>query len=362
LKKEEADFLGYAESPYDALLDTYEPDTKTSQITPLFSALKERLVPLLDRLLQSPHPPSDEILHRSYDPQRQLEFGNTVLKAMGYDFSQGRQDLSPHPFTTSFHPTDVRITTRVFEQDLPSALFGSIHEGGHALYEQGLDPKTYGTPLGEALSLGIHESQSRLWENCVGRSKSFWKYFYPILQKTFPEQLGDVDLQTFYAAINRVKPSLIRVEADELTYNFHVMLRFEIEKELMEGNLRVKDLPLAWNDRMQSYLGIIPEKESDGVLQDIHWAHGAIGYFPTYTLGNLYSVQFFNQAKKEMPDLLTQMESGNLLSLKEWLNKKIHCWGRTYPVTELVQRVTGETLNPDHFVRYLEEKFSEIYG
>jgi len=361
LKKEEAGYLGFTESPYDALLDTYEPGAKASQITPLFKSLKERILPLLERVRQAAHPPHDDILFVHYPPERQLDFGHKVLKAMGYDLSRGRQDLSPHPFTTSFHPTDVRITTRVFEKNLPSALFGSIHEGGHALYDQGLDPKFFGTPLGESLSLGIHESQSRLWENCVGRSKSFWKYFYPHLQKTFPEQLSTINLETFYGAINRIKPSLIRVEADELTYNLHIMLRFEIEKELIEETLMVEDIPSAWNSLMQIYLGIVPEKESDGPLQDIHWAHGSFGYFPTYTLGNLYSVQFFNQAKKELPDLLDQIEKGNLLPLKEWLNQKIHCWGRTFSSEELVKRVTGESLNPNHFIQYLEDKMDEIY-
>jgi carboxypeptidase Taq len=361
LKKEESDYRGYTESPYDALLDTYEPGTKASQIAPLFDSLKKSILPLLEKVRQAAHPPKDEILFVSYQPDRQLEFGHKVLKAMGYDFSRGRQDLSHHPFTTSFHPTDVRITTRIFEKGLPSALFGSIHEGGHALYDQGLDPKFFGTPLGEFLSLGIHESQSRLWENCVGRSKSFWKFFFPYLQNTFPDQLSKIDLQTFYGAINLIKPSLIRVEADELTYNLHILLRFEIEKEVIEGNLEVNEIPSAWNSRMKTYLGIVPEKESEGPLQDIHWAHGSFGYFPTYTLGNLYSVQFFNQAKKELPDLLDQIEKGNLLPLKKWLNQKIHCWGRTFPTEELVRRVTGEPLNPSYFIRYLEEKVKEIY-
>ena len=361
LKKEEANFLGYSESPYDALLDTYEPGTRVSYLIPLFEKIKTRLIPLLDKVLHSSKQANDDILFQSYDTQQQLAFGEMVLSAMGYDLKKGRQDLSQHPFTTSFHPTDVRITTRVFEKDLQAALFGSIHEGGHALYDQGLDPKHFGTPLGESLSLGIHESQSRLWENCVGRSLAFWKHFFPLIQETFPNQLGTIDIQTFYKAINKVKPSLIRVEADELTYNLHIMIRFEIEKDLIEGNIGVDDIPSAWDLKMQSYLGISPEKESDGPLQDIHWAHGSFGYFPTYTLGNLYSVQFFNQAKKENPDLLAEIEKGNLLTLKNWLNQKIHRWGRTFPSDELVRRITGEGLNPDYFLDYLEEKTMGIY-
>lgn len=361
LKKEEIGYLGYKASPYDALLDIYEPGMTVAQIAPLFASLKKELAPLLEKIAQSPVNPKKEFLSLSYLPERQLAFGQQVLEAMGFNFRDGRQDISAHPFTTSFHPTDVRITTRVDEQDLLSSLFSSIHEGGHALYDQGLNPDHFGTPLGEALSLGIHESQSRLWENGVGRSKPFWKHFYPILQKTFPEGLKGVDPDAFYAAVNSVQPSLIRVEADELTYNLHIMVRFEIERALIEENLPVEDLPRIWNEKMREYLGIVPPSDAEGILQDIHWSGGAIGYFPTYTLGNLYAVQFLNQAKKEIPDLTASIESGNLLPLKTWLNEKIHRWGRTYPSEELVRRVTGEGLNPRYFIEYLWGKFKEIY-
>jgi carboxypeptidase Taq len=361
LKKEEADYLGYEASPYDALLDAYEPGLTVAQVAPLFASLKTPLVALLKKIKGAPVSPSDDFLHLYYAPERQLAFGQRVLEAMGYNARNGRQDISAHPFTTSFHPTDVRITTRVDEHDLLSSLFSSIHEGGHALYDQGLNPDYFGTPLGEALSLGIHESQSRLWENGIGRSKAFWKYFYPVLQKTFPEALQKIDMENFYAAINIVRPSLIRVEADELTYNLHIMLRFEIERALMEENLPVEALPTLWNEKMKEYLGVVPDSDADGVLQDVHWSGGAIGYFPTYTLGNLYSVQFLNQAKKEMPDLMSHVEKGNLLPLKTWLNEKIHRWGRSYPSDELVRRVTGEPLNPRYFIEYLTEKFDEIY-
>lgn len=316
LKRDEARYLGYRNSPYDALLDTYEPGATIAQLAPLFTQLRERLVPLLRRVQASHVTIDDRCLHQSFDQSKQVEFGRLVLTAMGYDFERGRLDLSAHPFTTSFHPTDVRVTTRVFEKDLPSCLFSCIHEGGHGLYDQGLDPRYYGSPLGESVSLGFHESQSRLWENCVGRSRAFWHCFYPMLQHTFPQQLADVPLDRFYAAINRATPSLIRVEADELTYNLHIMLRVEIEQALIEGRAEPDDLPGLWNEKMQSYLGIVPERDAEGVLQDVHWSMGAFGYFPTYTLGNLYSVQFFEQATLELPQLEEEMRAGHLLPLR----------------------------------------------
>jgi carboxypeptidase Taq len=278
LKREEANYLGYQDSPYNALLDVYEPGATIATLQPMFVALKTRLVPLLQKITQSRVQIDDSALHHAYDHDQQLEFGRLVLTAMGYDFARGRLDLSAHPFTTSFHPTDVRVTTRVHERELQSCLFSCIHEGGHGLYDQGLDQRYFGTPLGDSVSLGIHESQSRLWENCVGRSRPFWQFFYPILQQTFPSQLRNVDAERFYAAINRVKPSLIRVEADELTYNLHIMLRFEIEQGLIEGKTQPDDLPAIWNQKMQEYLGIIPPSDTEGVLQDVHWSFGAFGY------------------------------------------------------------------------------------
>ncbi|MDH4188416.1 MAG: carboxypeptidase M32, partial [Nitrospira sp.] len=269
LKKQEAQYLGYQDSPYDALLDVYEPGSTIAALRPLFAQVKTRLVPLLHKIQNSQAHVDDAILFHSYDTARQMEFGRLVLVAMGYDFDRGRLDLSAHPFTTSFHPTDVRVTTRVFEHDLQSCLFSCIHEGGHGLYDQGLDTRYFGTPLGESVSLGIHESQSRMWENCVGRSRSFWQFFYPLLQQTFPQQLRALDGEQFYKAINRVKPSLIRVEADELTYNLHIMLRFEIEQDLIEGKVQPEDLPDIWNQKMQDYLGIRPSNDAEGVLQDV---------------------------------------------------------------------------------------------
>ena len=361
LKRQEAEYLGYQDSPYNALLDTFEPGATVAQLKPLFATLRSHLMRLLDQVRNSPVQPDMTCLSRAYDMEKQVQFSRLVLTHMGYDFQRGRLDVSAHPFTTSFHPTDVRLTTRVFEIDLPSCLFSCIHEGGHGLYEQGLPLEHYGTPLGEPISLGIHESQSRLWENCVGRSRAFWRYFYPKLQQTFPEQLRLVSEDSFYLAINRVTPSLIRVEADELTYNLHIMVRFEIELDLIEGRIRVEDLPTVWNAKMKEYLGLIPPTDSAGVLQDVHWSFGAFGYFPTYTLGNLYAAILFRQARQDFPDLEQAIGQGNLLPLKGWLNDHIHDWGRTYPATELIQNVTGQPLSPDPFINDLEEKFGKLY-
>ena len=360
-KKREADYLGYTDSPYNALLDTFEPGATVAQLRPLFAELRTHLIRLLDQIRNSPVQPNVSLLTQSYDTTKQVELGRLVLKQMGYDFQRGRLDLSAHPFTTSFHPTDARVTTRVFEKDLPSCLFSCIHEGGHGLYEQGLSPKHYGTPLGEAISLGIHESQSRLWENSVGRSQAFWKYFYQKLQEIFPEQLGSIPAEEFYLAINQVAPSLIRVEADELTYNLHIMVRFEIELEVIEGRVYVDDLPELWNAKMEEYLGMTPSSDAEGVLQDVHWSFGAFGYFPTYTLGNLYAAMLFQQAKKDTPELDKHISEGNFLPLKSWLNDRVHQWGRQYSANELIQHITGQTLTPQPFIQDLEEKFCNLY-
>ena len=361
LKFEEIDYMGYDDSPYDALLDTYEPGATVAQLQPLFATLRHGLLELLQHVREAASP-DDRLLFQSYDEQQQLAFGKLVLHGMGYDFNRGRLDLSAHPFTTSFHPTDVRVTTRVFEKDLPSCLFSCIHEGGHGLYEQGLPQEQYGTPLGEAISLGIHESQSRLWENNVGRSKAFWTHFFPSLQQHFPSQLGAISLDAFHAALNRVKPSLIRVEADEVTYNLHIMVRFEIELALIEKRVAVKDLPGLWQEKMQEYLGIVPERDAEGVLQDVHWSLGALGYFPTYTLGNLYAAMFFQQACQDIPSLETEIQRGHLLSLKDWLNRNIHQYGRQYSSTDLLHRITGRALSVKPFLSYLQTKIGNIYG
>ena len=271
-------------------------------------------------------------------------------------------DVSTHPFTSSFAPGDVRLTTRFDENYFPMAFFGTMHEGGHALYEQGLPVEHEGTPRGETVSLGIHESQSRLWENMVGRSRPFWKFFFPRVQAVFPDALGDVSQEEFYRAVNEVKPSLIRVEADEVSYNLHIMLRFEIERDLFRGVLQAEDTPAVWRERMRDYVGTVPPTDSLGVLQDIHWSMGYFGYFATYALGNLYAAQFVDAARRDLPDLEAKLASGNLLSLLSWLRTNIHSQGMTWRAEDLVRRVTGAPLDASHFVAYLEKKYGEIYG
>jgi carboxypeptidase Taq len=361
LKKQEAGYYGYETTPYDSLLDKYEPHMTSGRITALFDELREPLIRLVQGIKNSGTVINEKPLKRSFDVDKQWEFGIEAAKAMGYDFKHGRQDKSAHPFTTSFHPTDVRITTRLKEDHFKTGIFATIHETGHALYEQGLPAADYGTPFGEPVSFGFHESQSRLWENYVGRSKQFWEHFFPILKKYFKKPLRGVSMERFYKMINTVTPSLIRVEADEVTYSLHIMLRFEIEKMLINENLSVKELPEVWDQMMEDYLGIRPVDYKDGVMQDIHWSMGGFGYFPTYVLGNLYAAAIMNQAKKEIPGLGDQIRTGNLLPLREWLREKIHSKGGRLFAGELIQDLTGSPLSAKPFLDYLEKKYSEIY-
>ncbi|HBM15887.1 MAG TPA: carboxypeptidase [Lentisphaeria bacterium] len=361
LKKEYAKiFLPY-DSIYDPLLDDFEPGLKTADIKAIFDELKPQQVALIRKISEK-----DEIdnsfLFKEYDETKQWSIGEKAITSFGYDWTRGRQDKSTHPFSTNFGIDDVRITTRVMKNYLPAALFGSMHESGHAMYEQGINRSLRRTPLARGASLAIHESQSRLWENIVGRSKAFWKYFYRELQNTFPENLSDVSLETFYKGINKVKPSLIRVEADEATYNLHVMLRLEIEIALMQGAIHAADLPEIWNSKMEDYLGIKPQKDSDGVLQDIHWSMGAIGYFPTYALGNLVSAQLWECALRDITDLELQIEKGEFSMLLNWLRKNIHSHGSKFEPQELVEKVTGSKINPSAYTGYLNKKYSEVYG
>ncbi|MEM6318247.1 MAG: carboxypeptidase M32 [Bacteroidota bacterium] len=341
--REEADLIGYEDHPYDALLDIYEPDAKTKDLTVLFKDVREQLVDFV-KTLQEKSPPKDAFLHQKYDKDKQWDFGLALLKNMGYDFKAGRQDISEHPFTINFSPEDVRVTTRIDEHDFMNMTWSCIHEGGHALYEQGLPSDQYGLPCGTSVSLGIHESQSRLWENNVGRSLAYWKAHYANLQKAFPKNLKDVSVKRFYKAINKIQPNLIRTEADELHYHFHVLIRFEIEKGLMEGTLQVKDLRDVWNDKYKAYLGVDVPDDKQGILQDIHWSHGSIGYFPTYSLGSFYAAQFFQQAEKDIPNLIQQIEAGNNQPLLDWLRTNIHQHGRLYNAETLCQKITGEKL------------------
>ncbi|HMB92023.1 MAG TPA: carboxypeptidase M32 [Rhodothermales bacterium] len=361
LNVQKAEALGYAEQRYDALLDEYEPGMTTSTIETVFEALRERLVPIVQAIAAHPAP-EDGFLYASYDTQKQWDFGMAVLRDLGYDFDRGRQDLSAHPFTTSFSIHDVRLTTRVAEHFFPTSLFGTIHEAGHGLYEQGIDPSLDRTPLADGTSLGMHESQSRLWENMVGRSRPFWQHYYAKLQQLFPDSLADVSLDTFYRGINKVAPSLIRVEADEVTYNLHIMLRFELEKDMIEGRVSIEDLPDLWNTRMEQYLGLRPDTNADGVLQDIHWSLGALGYFPTYALGNLMSAQLFDQARQDLPNLEDQIAAGQFDSLLHWLRTHIHHHGRKIEALDLLKQVTNEELSAEPWLAYIREKYSGIYA
>jgi carboxypeptidase Taq len=347
--------------PYDPLFDQFEPGMKTTEVKAIFDALRPQQVELIKAITASPQV-DDAFLYQAYDEQKQWDFGVDVITKYGYDWTRGRQDKSVHPFTADLGRTDVRLTTRVSPEYLGSALFSTLHECGHGLYEQGSAAKYERSPLAGGASLAVHESQSRMFENLIGRSLPFWENFYPSLQETFPTQLGNVDLQTFYKGINKVEPSLIRVEADEATYNMHIMLRLEIEIALMEGKVEVKDLPEIWNAKMEDYLGIVPPTDSEGVLQDIHWSFGGIGYFSTYALGNLISAQLWEKMLAEMPNMPDQIRKGEYAELLEWLVTNIHRHGRKYEPQELVQRVTGSKIDADPYMRYLKTKYGEIYG
>ncbi|TDI70916.1 MAG: carboxypeptidase M32 [Bacteroidetes bacterium] len=359
LRKAEA--VGYDEHPYDALLDEYEPGMKTAEVATVFADLRNQLVPIV-QTLTAEKAPDNSMLHRHFPHDAQWDFGLDVIRDFGYDFETGRQDLSAHPFTTTFSISDVRLTTRVDESFFNPAFFGTLHEAGHGMYEQGIDRALERTPLADGTSLGMHESQSRLWENLVGRSRGFWSHYYPKALHAFPDALGGVTEEDFYRAINRVENSLIRVEADEVTYNLHIMVRFELETELVEGKIRVADLPDAWNDRIEAYLGVRPTNDAEGVLQDIHWSLGAIGYFPTYTLGNLMSTQLFDQANSDIPDLAQQISSGNFTVLLDWLRTHVHGHGRKKTASEILTDTTGTGLSVESWIQYIRRKYEDIYG
>ena len=360
LTREKAEAYGYEEERYDALLEEYEPGMRTATVTEVFGRLRDDLVPIVEAIAKQ-EPPDASFLHGTYDPQVQWDFGLEVIEAFGYDFQRGRQDRSTHPFTTSFSISDVRLTTRVDPAFFSSAFFSTLHEAGHGLYEQGIDPALDRTPLADGTSLGMHESQSRLWENQVGRSRAFWSHYFPEAQRRFPEALGDVSLESFYRGINRVEPSLIRVEADEVTYNLHIMLRFEIERALIEGTLGVEDLPERWNAAMEDYLGLTPPTNAEGVLQDIHWSLGSFGYFPTYALGTLMSAQIYRQAQTDLADLEEQIATGSFGALRSWLQERIHRHGRARTAQELLREVTDSSLEAGPWLAYVREKFGAIY-
>jgi len=361
LNREKADKIGYKEHPYDALLDEYEPYMTASQVEGVFGPLGEKLSDLTARIAASKQVDTS-FIEKKYPVELQDKFGRSVIDKMGFPMDRGRLDISAHPFTTNLGTNDVRITTRYDEELVLSGLFSNIHESGHALYELGIGENIQGNILAEGVSLGIHESQSRFWENVIGRSKPFWEVFYPEFQKLFGEQTKGVGLDDFHKAVNKVAPSFIRVEADEVTYSLHVILRFEIEKAMLSGDIKVSSLPDEWNRRMKDLLGIVPADDAEGVLQDVHWAAGLIGYFPTYALGNLYAAQFSNSMKSGIGDLDDVIRTGKFGKILGWLRENIHQYGMVYPADELCRRVTGENLNPDYFTDYLEKKYGEIYG
>ncbi len=362
LKRQQAICFQPAGSLYDALLDDYEPGVTTQELDKIFSALRPKLSSLLARIQASPKQPDTNVLKGHFPLAKQESFARTVLVSLGFKSEMGRLDVSPHPFCTGLSPQDVRITTRYSENDFTSSFFGTMHEAGHALYEQGLELEHFGLPACTTISLGIHESQSRLWENQVGRSQSFWKYWFPRLKKTFTGQFDGIFLEDFVHVINRVEASLIRVEADEVTYGLHVILRYELEKLLLEDQLPIADLGETWNARMEEYLGISPSRTAEGVLQDTHWSQGLIGYFPTYLLGDLYAAQFFSQAQESISDLDTQIHSGQLISLREWLREQIHRHGKTVSAQQLISDISGEPLRSKFFLDYLENKFGQLYA
>ncbi len=361
LKKEETHLLGFQQHPYDALLNEHEKGSSVSLIDKTFKEVLPTLKNLLNRIESKPQV-DDSFLKQHFPKQQQWMWGLHLLQDLHFDMESGRQDLSTHPFSVSFNCHDVRITTRIDENDFGNMTWSCIHEVGHALYEQGLPENQYGLPLGEACSYSIHESQSRLWENNVGRSKSYWKNKLPQLKTFFPDQFKDVDLEHFYKGINKVTPSLIRTEADEITYHFHVFIRYELEKMLIDGSIGTADIPHFWNEQYQKWMHLTVPDDKNGCLQDVHWSHGSFGYFPTYSLGSFYAAQFFNAAKLDLPSVASGIASGNNLPLLEWLRTNIHGKGRFYNSEDLCKAATGEPLHISIFTAYLLEKYKAIYN
>ncbi len=360
MSRRKADLLGYQDHPYDALLDLFEPDITTKDVSQLFGSLRKSITPLLKKITSSKQN-DDSILHGKFPEDKQIEFSKIILKDMGFDMEGGRLDLSTHPFSSSCHPSDTRITTRIHPTSVLSNVMTTMHECGHSLYDTAIPAEHYGSPLGEPISHGIHESQSRWWETRIGLSKPFWQYYLPILKKTFKGKLDNVSLDAFYRAINFVKPSFIRVEADEVTYPLHVVLRFEIEKGLIEGSIKVREIPEAWNSKMVELLGIKPKNNAEGCLQDVHWSMGAFGYFPSYALGNLYASHLFTAFEEEFPEWKKRVAKGDLTFIRHWLSEAVHQHGRRYSSKELLKKVTGKAFSADAYVSYLNNKYAEIY-
>ena len=362
LNRRLADALGYKDRPYDALLDRAEPGMSTAGLESIFTELKKAIVPLAADITRRADAVDDKVLYRGFDTDMQLKYGLDLVARLGFDLKRGRQDLYTHPFESAVGPGDVRITTRGSRGFFNECLFGLIHEAGHAMYNQGIGANLDRTPLWDGASPGVHESQSRLWENLVGRSLPFWRHFFPTLRAAFPEQLQDVDAEAFFRAVNRSYPSFIRVEADEVTYNLHILLRFELENELLEGSLKVKDLPDAWNARVKSYLGLDVPNDREGVLQDVHWSYVSFGIFPGYTIGNLIGAQLMEKARQDIPDLESRFEKGEFVTLLDWLHRNVHRHGRKFTPNELMERATGKPLTAAPWISYIQAKFGALYG
>jgi carboxypeptidase Taq len=361
LKQEHASLLGFEADPYDALLNEYDKGSTVKQLDVLFDTLKTGLKELLQRIQQHPVP-DNSFLHRHYPRETQWNFGLELLAGMGFNFKNGRQDVSAHPFTVSFGSTDVRITIRTDENDFGNMTWSCLHEGGHALYEQGLPEAEYGLPLGEAASFSVHESQSRIWENNVGRSLDYWMFRYPKLQQTFPKQLNDIPLETFYRGMNRVTPSLIRTEADELTYHFHIIIRYEIEKMLLHKEIGATDVPAVWNRKYFDYLGVTPDSDSNGCLQDVHWSHGDMGYFPSYSIGTIMAAQLYSAFSAKNVSFTGEIRNGDSGKLLVWLRNAIHTFGRRFTTGELCKNATSEHLDARFLINYLTDKYNYIYN
>jgi carboxypeptidase Taq len=361
LQREVADHIGFIETRYDALLDPFEPGMTASKLDKLFAPVREVSATLLRRIEASGNTVDDSCLQGEFSEEQQVELSDVLLRSMGYDFSHGGIAVSPHPFTSSFgSPFDVRLTVHPDKHFIQSSVMAAIHEGGHAVYEQGSAPALARTPLAGGASMGAHESQSRLWENAIGRSDAYWRAQFTSVRQTFPEQFASVDAATFARALNKVKPSLIRIEADEVTYNLHIIVRYELEKALINGNVAIEALPGLWNAKYREYLGIEPTRDSEGVLQDIHWSAG-FGYFPSYTLGNLYGAQIYSALRKDFSNFDERLASGDTAFILDWLRDKMYVFGAIYQPETLMERVTGKSPNPEFFVRYLTGKFEEIY-
>ncbi len=361
LKKEWAQCVFPDLNPYDANIDNFERGTTMAEITPIFEQLKKELIPFIRIIQESEYQPANSFLQGNFPIDKQEALARKISQDIGFEFNQGRMDVSVHPFCGGGHPTDVRITTRYDESNFIESLYAVIHETGHGLYEQGRMLQERDLPASESLTMGIHESQSLFWERMIGQSKFFCAHYFETIRTVFPQNLHGISADSFYQAINICKPDFIRVQADELTYPLHIILRYEIEKGLFDGSMSVDDLPAIWNDMMMQYLGIKPPTDTLGVLQDSHWSGGAFGYFPSYTLGAIYACQFFKTMRNELPDTEKNIEAGNFIPIKTWLNQKIHSQGRLYTPQELVQKITGEALNPNHFIDYLKEKYTAIY-